>query len=69
MFELIERTGETRATPATFQTFEEGASALGRRAAELRRAYGDATVTAVLPRFVVALHDQGITVSCLRKSA
>ncbi len=69
MFELIEQTGETRVRPAMFQTFEEGASALTRRAAELRRAYGDATVTAVLPRFVVALHDQGITVSCLRRCA
>ena len=69
MFELIEKTGESRLTPAIFATFEEGASALTRRAAELRRAYGDATVTAVLPRFVVALHDQGITVSCLRPCA
>ena len=69
MFELIERTGETRATPATFETFEEGANALTRRAAELRRAYGAETVTAVLPRFVVVLHDEGITVSCLRRCA
>ena len=69
MFELIEKTGETRVTPARFATFEEGASALTRRAAELRRAYGAGTVTAVLPRFVVALHDQGITVSCLRRCA
>ena len=69
MFELIEKTGEARATPATFETFEDGASALTRRAAELQRVYGDATVTAVLPRFVVALHDQGITVSCLRRCA
>lgn len=69
MFELIEKTGETRATPTTFQTFEEGTSALTRRAAELRRAYGAETVRAVLPRFVVALHDQGITVSCLRRCA
>lgn len=69
MFELIEKTGESRATPTTFRTFEEGASALTMRAAELRRTYGSGTVTAVLPRFVVALHDQGITVSCLRRSA
>ncbi len=69
MFELIEKTGETRATPATFQTFEEGATALTRRAAELSQAYGAETVRAVLPRFVVALHDQGITVSCLRRCA
>ena len=69
MFELIEKTGETRVTPAIYETFEEGATALTRRAAELRRTFGEGTVTAVLPRFVVALHDQGITVSCLRRSA
>lgn len=69
MFELIEKTGDTRVAPAVFETFEEGASALTRRAAELRQAYGDGTVTAVLPRFVVALHEQGITVSCLRRCA
>ncbi len=69
MFELVEKTGETRATPTVYATFEEGASALTRRATELRRVYGDGTVTAVLPRFVVALHDQGITVSCLRRCA
>ncbi len=69
MFELIEKTGDARAVPARYDTLAEAAAALTTRAAELRAAYRASIVTEVLPRFVVALHDQGITVACLRRCA
>jgi hypothetical protein len=69
MFELIERTGESRIAPARYATLREAADALAKRADELRGGSGVMTVTEVLPRFVVALHEQGITVTCLRRCA
>jgi len=69
MFELIERTGDTRAIPARYETYPDAAAALSRRAGELRRDYRASMVTEVLPRFVAVLHDQGITVACLRPCA
>ena len=69
MFELIERTGDARAIPARYQTYAEAAAALTRRAAELRTTYRASTITEVHPRFVAVLHDEGITVACLRPCA
>ncbi len=69
MFELIEKTGDARAIPTRYATLADAAAALTARAAELRAAHRASTVTEVLPRFVVALHDQGITVACLRRCA
>jgi hypothetical protein len=69
MFELIERTGGARAIPARYDTYAEATAALTRRAGELRTAYRATAITEALPRFVAVLHDQGITVACLRPCA
>jgi hypothetical protein len=69
MFELIERTGDARTIPAQYATYAEATAALNRRAGELCASHRAATVTAALPRFVAVLHDQGITVACLRPCA
>ena len=69
MFELIERTGDARARPTRYATYTEATAALTRRATELRTTYRASTVTEALPRFVAVLHDQGITVACLRRCA
>ncbi len=69
MFELIERTGDARAIPARYPTYAEATAALARRAGELRTTYRASVVTEAPPRFVAVLHDQGITVACLRRCA
>ena len=69
MFELIERTGEARTHPTRYATYAEATAALKERAGELRATHRAATVTEALPRFVAVLHDQGITVACLRRCA
>ena len=69
MFELIEKTGDARPLPTRYVTYAEATAALTRRAGELRATYRTSTVTEALPRFVAVLHDQGITVACLRRCA
>ncbi len=69
MFELIERTGDARTIATRYATQAEATAALHRRAGELRTTYRASTVTEALPRFVAMLHDQGITVACLRPCA
>lgn len=69
MFELIERTGDARAIPVRYDTYAEATAALARRASELRAMHRSRDVTEALPRFVAVLHDQGITVACLRPVA
>ena len=59
VFELIERTGDARAIPARYPTYAEATAALARWAGELCTTY----------RATAILHDQGITVACLRRCA
>jgi hypothetical protein len=69
MFEMVERAGEVRTVRRRYDTLGEATAALASRAAELRGAPDTSVITDGPARFVVALHDHGITVACLRRGA